>query len=660
MNLLLVTFLLAPQDQLEIHVSPAGRDENPGTEQAPVAGPSRARDLARASAGRKAVTITLAPGTYFLKEPLVLEAGDSGSPEAPVVWRAREPLKSVLSAGLPVGGWSVEDFNGRKVWVAAVPGAPRQLWVNGLRADRSRLPKEGFYRVESLPDLKGGTPWHEGQKRFTFKDGDLKASWKNPKDIELVAVHFWIDSRMPVDAINEAEHLVTLQKRSTFRLTDDHTQKGARYWVENVLEAVERPGEWAHDRVAGKLYYLPRPGEEPATASAIVPQHLHVLKLQGDPAKGAFVHHVTFQGLVFSHSEAHCPPQGTWPAADVAGPVQAAFTAPAAVHAVGARDCRFEDGAIAHVGGYGLELSRGCQGNRVTRLEIHDLGAGGIKIGEAGNPKEEALQTKRNEISDNRIHHGGLVFPAGIGVWVGHSAENLLAHNHVHHFYYSGFSIGWSWGYGSSGAHHNTIEYNLVHDIGQGMLSDMGGIYTLGISTGTVIRNNVFRDVVSHGYGGWGIYFDEGTSGVLAENNISIRCKSNGFHQHYGRENVLRNNLFALNRESQIARSRKEDHLTLTFERNIIYWTEGSLLSGNWDGDQFRFEKNLYWNPKSPKGTPEAWKAKGLDKDSVVADPLFEDVEKDDFRLKPDSPALKLGFQPIDVSKVGPRSRPAR
>ncbi|HVR82680.1 MAG TPA: right-handed parallel beta-helix repeat-containing protein, partial [Planctomycetota bacterium] len=232
-----------------------------------------------------------------------------------------------------------------------------------------------------------------------------------------------------------------------------------------------------------------------------------------------------------------------------------------------------------------------------------------------------------------------------------------LAHNHIHDTYYSAFSIGWSWGYGPSGAQENVIEQNLVHDIGRNMLADMGGVYTLGTCTGTVIRNNVFHDVWSSTYGGWAIYFDEGSTGVLAENNIAYRCKSNGFHQHYGRDNTLRNNVFALNVEAQIARTRKEDHFTLLFDRNIVYWTEGKLLSGNWDGDQFRWEKNLFWNPRGTKGLPETWRDRGLDKESLIADPLFVSPDTGDFTLKPDSPALKLGFQPIDVSKVGPRPR---
>ena len=79
--------------------------------------------------------------------------------------------------------------------------------------------------------------------------------------------------------------------------------------------------------------------------------------------------------------------------------------------------------------------------------------------------------------------------------------------------------------------------------------------------------------------------------------------------------------------------------------------------SGDWSGTQFRWEKNLFWNPAGTKGLPEKWKEQGLDKESLIADPLFVDPDKGDFTLKPDSPALKMGFQPIDGSKVGPRPR---
>ncbi len=654
--LIWLAFWLQSGAGVEIVVSPQGLDSNPGTREAPLATPARARDLARERRGKGPVVILLRGGTYALAEPLRFLPEDSGSEGAPLTVAAFPGERPVLSAGTAVGGWKVEEVRGMKLWTAPLAGAPRQLWVNGVRAERPRLPKQGTFRIESLPDLKKDTPWNGGQTRFKYAEGDLKA-WHNLQDVEVVALHFWVDSRMPVQELDEASRIVTLGRRSIFRLTTDHGKTPACYWVENVFEALDGPGQWYHDRKAGRIYYHPRPGEDPATSEAVVSRLLQAVSIEGRPAEKAFVEHLNFRGITLSHGEASSPPAG-WPDSTVAGPYQAAFTSPGLFRAAGYRHGAFEDGQVCRTGSYGLEFGAGCSDILVSRNEIFDLGAGGLKIGETKFAAEEPLRTGRFTVADNRIHHGGRIFPSAVGVFVGHSGGNRFAHNEISELYYSGFSIGWSWGYKPAGTHDNIVEFNHVHDLGKGLLSDMGGIYTLGVSPGTIIRNNVFHDIESQTYGGWGIYFDEGTTGVLAENNIAYRCKSNGFHQHYGKENTVRNNIFALNRDAQIARSRKEPHFTLAFERNIVYWKEGKLLSGNWDGGQFRWEKNLFWNAAGPtQGLPEDWKAKGLDKDSLIADPLFVDPGKGDFRLKPGSPALALGFQPIDVSGVGPRPR---
>ena len=220
--------------------------------------------------------------------------------------------------------------------------------------------------------------------------------------------------------------------------------------------------------------------------------------------------------------------------------------------------------------------------------------------------------------------------------------------------------MGWTWGYAANQSKGNIIEYNHLHDIGKEMLSDMGGIYTLGEQPGTRIRNNLIHDIASFTYGGWGIYPDEGSSDMLIENNIVYHCKSAGFHQHYGRENIVRNNIFAFNREDQLMRTRAEPHVSFTFERNIVYFDQGRCWARNWTGDKFTMKDNLYFDTRGA-GHPlrgeivRRVEGGGQDTDSVIADPLFVNAGNFDFRLRPDSPALKMGFQQIDMSTVGPR-----
>lgn len=584
---------------------------------------SRIRDSVRGSKS----TVVLRAGTYFLPDTLVFKAEDSET-----TWKAAPGETVVLSGGRPITGWKKA---GGGLWTAQIPEGFRfnQLFIDGKRRTRARTPNEGaFFTVDGQLTLDKPT-------RLKYNGGDLLPDWAARGDVEVIALQKWAEIRMPITALDPAARTATLSG-DCFKWI---IEKNARYWVENAPDLLDAPGEWYLDRKTGVLSYKPLPGEDPDRIAAIAPALKQIVRLEG-------VKDLHFQGITFSHADWSIGPKGY---ADS----QAAIDYPGAVYGQGTVGCSFEDCVVSHVGGYGIDFSKGCRNNRLVRCEVTDTGAGGIRIGETVLRKEDTDKTLGNVVTDCHIHHIGHVFPAGVAVWVGHSSRNRFAHNHIHDTYYSAFSIGWSWGYGPSGAQENVIEYNRVHDIGRSMLADMGGVYTLGTCTGTIIRNNVFHDIWSSTYGGWAIYFDEGSTGVVAENNIAYRCKSNGFHQHYGKENTLRNNVFALNQEAQIARSRKEDHFTLLFERNIVYWTEGKLLSGNWEGAQFRWEKNLFWNPAGTKGLPEKWKDLGLDKESVVADPLFVAPEKGDFTLKPDSPALKLGFQPIDVSQVGPRPR---
>jgi parallel beta-helix repeat protein len=227
-------------------------------------------------------------------------------------------------------------------------------------------------------------------------------------------------------------------------------------------------------------------------------------------------------------------------------------------------------------------------------------------------------------------------------------------------------SVGWNWGYQETPCRQNIIEFNHLHDIGQGMLSDMGAVYTLGIQKGTVIRNNLIHDVNSFTYGGWGLYTDEGSSEIVLENNVVYRTKSAGFHQHYGRENIVRNNIFAFGKEYQLMRTREEAHISFIFTNNIVYFDSGALLGSSWKNEKFVMEGNTYFDARPNASVKfsgasfDDWKARGHDTNSVIADPGFEDASKHNFALKSDSVALKRGFKPIDLRQVGVRPREQR
>ncbi len=629
----------------------SGTQPNPNDQSTdgPFATIQRARDAVRDFKAQNGLSqpiyVLIRKGTYFLEQPLVFQSIDSGTTSAPVTYAAYEGEEAIISGGREFKANWAQEGNTLYTTIPSVKRNERyfhQLFVNGERYPRARTPNDGYYLMGSPMRLKG--PAH-----FTYQNNDIQPQWANLGDVDIIGLSKWAEIRMPIQKVDAVSKTVTLTKQ-----VPRYNWQGVdhpRYWVENAPGSVDQPGEWRLEGKTGMLRLYPKtPSDQD---NIIAPFHEYLIKIEGDPSSSQWVEHLRFHGLTFSHTKAPKLKEGY---ADM----QAAYDISAAFTANGAQNCTIERCEFTHLGNYAVAFEQGCKNNLISYNEMSDLGAGGVKIGETSMRTEEPLITRENVVSDNIIKSIGRIYPAAVGVWVGQSDHNTIAHNLINDTYYTGISVGWTWGYKPTGAHHNIIEYNHVHDIGQGVLSDLGGIYTLGTQPGTVIRNNIFHDIQSHSYGGWGIYPDEGSTQILVENNITYHTKSAGFHQHYGKENIIRNNIFALAKEYQIMRTRAEDHLSFTFERNIVYWNSGELLGSNWSGENYKFDHNLYWDTrgtdfKFDQWTIEEWQAKGQDVNSIIADPLFVDPENLNFNLREDSPAKKIDFQPIDIKKVGPR-----
>ena len=675
--------LRAAEQPINYYVSPEGNDAFTGTlshnntqrTDGPFATIQHARDVVRlniqAAGNRRApINVYVRGGTYWLVNPLIFTAADSGTEQAPVTYQAMGSEKPVVSAGKPVRGWARATLNGHDVWAAKLPQFAGnqamfgEMWVGGKRRVMARSPNMGFFKAGAVPDLAKDTPQQKGQTRFKYQNDDLK-SWPDVANATVTLMSLWTESHLPVKSVDEAEHMVEFTRPTVLKMASED-----RYFIEGAAELLDEPGEWYFDRSTTTLYYMPAPGEMMLGTETVVPWHEQVLRLEGDPTNNAFVEHLTFRGITFANSEWELPrdqrDQRAPGGRSASGFSQAAVGVPGAVWGSGVRHCVLDNCTVAHAGNYGIELAGGCQDNKITNCTITDLGAGGVKIGQTSIRLADAEQTRHNEISDCTISDCGHRFPSAVGVWIGQSPDNVISHNDIHGIYYTGISIGWTWGYGNARAGGNLVEFNHVHHIGatvdgeEPILSDMAGIYTLGAHKGTVIRNNVFHDIAGLRYGGWGIYFDEGTSDIVAENNLVYRTTHGGFHQHYGKDNLFRNNIIAFGRDAQIQRTRLEQHLSFTFDHNIVFWDHGTLLTGQWPG-KVAFDHNTYWHVGGDekvmfaKQNWEQWRASGLDQHSQFADPGFNDPQHGDFTIKGDATHVVPDFTPFDAKTVGPR-----
>ena len=682
-------------DKNIFYVSPEGNDAwsgrapVPGGNNGPFATICAARNTIRAlkkagKTGKQKTQVFLRGGTYHLERTFRLAPEDSGSIAGPVIYAAYPGEVPVISGGRRITGWTATTLKGMPCWTADLPEVKSgkwyftQLFVNGRRMPRPRLPKKGYYEFTGLAGAGKVAPdWTmHGPRKASFAPGHIR-NWKNLTDVEIVSLMRWFDSHNYIARVEAKRHTVHFKKDSLGSLLDSATDtKFARYYVENVFETLDTPGEWHLDRHAGRLFYLPLATQKLAAAEIIAPYLSEIVRFQGSK-NGEPVEHVHFENIAFQHAEWVLP-------GDDPGSTQAAFKVPGAVVFDGAENCVLFGCAISKISQYGVEFLAGCSRNRVAGCSFFDMGAGGIKIGheellreDDDNPVKVAPGARRLKymciiVSDCTIHGGGLIYPGTVGIWIGNSGRNNICHNHVFNMPYTGISCGWAWDEHLAEPTRsvcNRIENNHVHHVGD-LLYDNGGIYVLGRQPGTVVRGNLIHDIVNFGTsegghgGGHGIYLD-GAWMILVENNVLYKNKGSVLFCH-NRNNVVRNNIFSpvagncLLTPCSLRRSP-----AALLKNNIVYQMGGPARIYPWRHDDYRFENNVFWQDDNRpdaalKRILNSEMAKGQHENSIVADPLFVDPPGGDFSLRKDSPALKIGFKPVDMSKCGARFQACR
>lgn len=693
---------------VNLYVSTAGNDEwsglaaEPADDDGPFASLVRARDELRRlrAAGElpAGATVHIRAGTYTLTEPLALGPEDAGSAEAPVVFRGYEGERPRLVGALPVSGWRPwrdgimqADLKG-----TALEGVVfRQLFFNGTRQVMARYPNV------DPDDVHFGQWAHvldaDGRKDAVMCTDDVIKDWTNVERAE-VCIHpsyGWAWMVIPVKSVDRETNEIRLARGTHYG-----QRVGDRFYVQNLLEELDAPGEWYLDRDTSTLYSQPPGDIEGAEVLAPVTQTL--IAFEGTS-------HVTVRGFLLDACD------GT------------------AVTLRDAEDCMIAGSEIRNCGSWGVTISGGRRSGAFGN-DIHATGAGGVSL-DGGD--RATMQRGDNFATNNYIHHIAAfqrTYNTGVNV---RGVGNTASHNLIHDCYHQGMLMG---------GNDNTVELNIIHHTNLGS-EDTGGIYMSSRNytvRGNVIRHNIFHHVGGFGKANswapvsegrvkfeyphftWAIYLDAPETGVHVHGNVMYEVPTWGMFNHSGKDNTWENNivvdapafragvwgrhdLFETS-WSHLRKAREENWPGLAmypdlarydenearantmfncrFVRNIAYYTEEGSRWGrernaaSWQGGQvvwayrghpddfpeFEFDHNLVYAPDGVEArfelnldgpgrrllTWDEWRETGQDAKSLFADPLFVDPANHDYRLRPESPALALGFEPIPFERIGP------
>lgn len=258
----------------------------------------------------------------------------------------------------------------------------------------------------------------------------------------------------------------------------------------------------------------------------------------------------------------------------------------------------------------------------------------------------------------------------GDGTWGGH----VIEYNHIHdtcletgdHGPFNAWGRDRGWCLAQSHA-----EYTLQrsHDAYQMLVDAMEPV---------IVRNNFFEE-----HAGWGLDLDDGASNYEIYNNL---CLGVSMKLREGTNRTVRNNIWVNGANSPCFHVGNEDNHDRYFNNITVMGLEdtetendlnfamsktgGEIYTiiappahGKWlekiDNNCFFsyaghfFARVRLREGETRKYSLEEWRELDFDRNSVFADPLFVNPLKNDYRVKTDSPALKVGFENFEMGKWG-------
>ena len=573
-----------------VFVAPDGSDANPGTKSQPFATLPRAmaavRDMRSGDLPPGAATVYLRGGTYAVREPIVFTPEDSGTAAAPVTIASYRDEQPVLSGGERLAGtW--ERVPGKPYWKldTARRGAdvPRTLFINGQSRDRARTSNWGEKPLRAEGREPGGDP----RQALRYFEGDVDPAWTNPTDIDVVLLCSWTPTIHRVKEIVPERR--TIRFFSSHNRTVDFWERNFRYYLSNVFEALDQPGEWYLNSKTGALYYYPLPGEDMAKAEVVAPvMRSNMVAFAPDLKNGKTVDHLHFRGLAFRHLDGDMDKHnGVYR--------QGHMYLTAAVAAKGLRHASFEHCEFSQLGEYALELADGCSDVTVRQCHFWDLGAGGLQLGVtdlptllAGQKAGHPITVERLTIDNNLIHRLGTLWHGCYGIVNRFASNTRITHNEMFDMHWDaiGLDARWDWK-GEKHSSGTVVAYNHLHHLGLRYHTDAAGVYQFG-PLDTHIHHNLIHDVVAYpgncGYAG--IYLDEQSRGAVVENNLVVNTEWHAYFQHKGTDNLIRNNIGAFARDGFVGRGSlndlwKENYFEVS--GNVYVSSNATAIAEGWE-----------------------------------------------------------------------------